>query len=294
LLFKAGLEFFRGKSLSGPEPLRYHRLNNILPGLNHETNAHQCFSVLIRIRSVGRKISEEFNRPCFFVLSNRFVRVASTLNQNLFPPTVASRCLHFPAPKSWFNSLRIATVDILSGLFLADVFLWTSSLLAFCYGLFSLIRVCFDPVVANVLSVFSLSRRTDPVPQCRDWLVIFPEFTLADKFFWDTFSNRMPGFSLLSESKTVLIWLLPTFSPPFPVPKNWFSHFKLPPDWKTFWPCFAAGFFLSFYPFRLPCSISNLYWSRFDPAVASIFSVSFVSKDTYNRLCAEYEEACRF
>jgi len=69
----------------------------------------------------------------------------------------------------------------------------------------------------------------------------------------------MPGFSLLSESKTVLSLLLPAFSPLFPVPKNRFSLVKLLPDWKTFWPCFAAGFCLSFYPFGLPCHIYILY-----------------------------------
>jgi hypothetical protein len=52
-----------------------------------------------------------------------------------------------------------------------------------------------------------------------------------------------------------LILLLPAFSPLFPVPKNRFSLVKLLPDWNTFWPCFAAGFFLFFYPFRLPSSI---------------------------------------
>jgi hypothetical protein len=72
-----------------------------------------------------------------------------------------------------------------------------------------------------------------------------------------------------------LIMLLPTFSLLFLVPKNWFSLVKLLPDWKTFWPCFAAGFFLSFYPFWLPRYILFLHSSRFDLAVASIFSVSF-------------------
>jgi len=75
----------------------------------------------------------------------------------------------------------------------------------------------------------------------------------------------MPGFSLLSVSETALILLLPTLSPLLPVPKNWFSLVKLLPDWNTFWPCFAAGFFLFFYPFRLPYSIFisvlKLLWS---------------------------------
>ena len=94
------------------------------------------------------------------------------------------------------------------------------------------------------------------------------------------YSFQIPFFSnawsqLVFQIKTALIMLLPTFSLLFLVPKNRFSLVKLLPDWSTFWPCLAAGFFLYFYPFWLPRHILFLHSSHFDPAVASIFSVSF-------------------
>ena len=146
--------------------------------------------------------------------------VASTLNRNLFLPPVASWCLHLPAPRSWFNSLRIATVNILSDFLLADSFLGISSLWAIFYMLFSRIRVCFGPVVANILSAFSLSRRTDLVPQHVIGWLSFRILPLLIISFRIPFPFGMPGFSLLSKSETVLILLLPAFSPLLPVPKN--------------------------------------------------------------------------
>lgn len=115
---------------------------------------------MIRIRRFGCLISEEFIRPCFFVLSNRFVFVASILNRIMLFPSVTSWLSHCPAPRSWFNSIRIAYSRYSFGLFLTDSFLRTSSLSAFCYSWFSLTGVIFDPVVANIFAVFSLSRRT--------------------------------------------------------------------------------------------------------------------------------------
>ena len=166
-----------------------------------------------------------------FLCSFERIRVvASTLYRNLFLPPVASWCLHFPAPKSWFNSLRIATVNILSDFLLADAFLRTSSLLAIFYDLRSLIRVRFDPVVANIFLSFSLSRRTDLVPQHVIGWLSFRRLPLLIISFRIPFPFGMPGFSLLSKSETILILLLPAFSPLLPVPKNRFSPVKLPPD----------------------------------------------------------------
>lgn len=67
---------------------------------------------------------------------------------------------HIPAPRSWFNSIRIAYSRYSFGLFLTESFLRTLSLLAFFYNWFSLTGVIFAPVVANIFAVFSLSRRT--------------------------------------------------------------------------------------------------------------------------------------
>lgn len=217
-----------------------------------------------------------------FLYSFERIRVvASTLNQNLFLPPVASWLLHFPAPKSGFNSLRIAYIQHSFGFLLADTFLRTSSLLAIFYDLLSLIRVCFDPVVANIFSSFSLSLRTDLVLQHVIGWLSFHRLPLLIISFRIPFPFGMPGFSLLSKSETALILLLPAFSPLLPVPKNRFSPVKLPPDWNTFWPCFAAGFFLSFYPFRLPCIIFLICTKVASILLLPAFSLFLLSRETH-------------
>lgn len=232
-------------------------------------------SALIRIRRFGRLISEEFICPCFFVLSNRFVFVASILNRILRFPSVTSWLSHCPAPRSWFNSNRIAYSRYSFGLFLTDSFLRTSSLLAFFLQLVFPDRSHLWSCCCQHFRCFLFVPKNWSGSACCDRLVFLSDFTFAGNFFRDPFlSECLVSVCFLSQK---LFWFccyqhfrdIFLFRRTDSVCSNCYRIEKLSGlalQLVSF--CFPI---LSDYPVIL----SVLYKSCFELAVANIFAVSF-------------------
>ena len=132
-------------------------------------------SLLFRADSCG--LLRLWTRICFFLL---------------LPVGV---CI-FLAPKSGFNSLRIAHSWHSFGFsprgFFPQNFVFIGYLLRFAFPDQSLFWSC----CCQHFLIFLLVPKDGPDSAARDRMVVFPDITIADNFFSDTFSFRNAWFQL--------------------------------------------------------------------------------------------------